>query len=122
MGEKSGTRWRQIRARALADPAARAQYERTYRMVLLTRQLLQAIDAERERAGLTKAELAGRAGTNPAAIRRLLTSDSGNPTLRTVIGVADALGLEISIQARKEPGECAGEAEIQGCATGVGGE
>src|SRR6266540_3508119 len=84
-------RWEQIRARKLADPAAREQYERTRRAVILTRQILQLVDSERERAGLTKAELAQRAGTNPAAIRRLLTSGSSNPTLRTLLVVFDAL-------------------------------
>ena len=101
MGETKSGRWEQIRARKLADPTAREQYERTRRAVILTRQILQLLDAERERAGLTKAELAQRAGTNPAAIRRLLTSESSNPTLRTLLVVFDALGLEFSLRPRK---------------------
>src|SRR6266536_334654 len=101
MGDTKSGRWEQIRARKLADPAAREQYERTRRAVILTRQILQLVDSERERAGLTKAELAQRAGTNPAAIRRLLTSGSSNPTLRTLLVVFDALGLEFSLKPRK---------------------
>lgn len=100
MPEKAHDRWSEMRARALADPAARDRYERTYQYVRTIRRVLQAIDAERERAGLTKAELARQIDANPATIRRLFTSSTSNPTLKTVVELADALGLEVSVQAR----------------------
>jgi DNA-binding phage protein len=103
MTEKHVGRWEQIRAQRLATPDARERYEQTRQAVLQTRQLLQLIDAEREKVGMTKAELAARVGTNPAALRRLLTSESGNPTLRTLISIADVLGLEVSITAKGRP-------------------
>jgi transcriptional regulator with XRE-family HTH domain len=56
------------------------------------------IDAERRQAGLTKAELAQRIGASPAAVRRLFTADSANPTLRTVLELVDALELEMSLK------------------------
>ena len=89
MAEKTAGRWGQIRTQKLDSPDARERYEQTRRAVLQTRLLLQLIDAEREKAGMTKAELAERVGTNPAALRRLLSSESGNPTLRTIISIAD---------------------------------
>ncbi len=92
------SRWAEIRSRTLSDPAMRQRYERTRRSVAAVRQVLQTIDAARERVGMTKAELAERAGTNPAAMRRLLTSGSSNPTLRTLIEVSDALGLEMVVR------------------------
>lgn len=94
-------RWAEIRERALADPAMRERYERTRRSVTATRQLLQLIDAERERAGLTKAELAERVGATPSAVRRLLTAEDSNPTLRTLLGLFDALDLEFSVKPKK---------------------
>lgn len=100
MAASRSDRWSKIRERTLVDPATRARYERTRRSVLATRQVLQLIDAERERAGLTKSELAERIGTSPATVRRLLTSDSANPTLRTILDLFDALDLEFALQPR----------------------
>lgn len=97
-------RWSRIRSRKLADPVARERYERTRQSVSSIRRVLQLVDAERERAGLTKAELAQRVGASPAAVRRLLTSEASNPTLRTVLDLFDALGLELSLRP-KAPGQ-----------------
>ena len=97
----SSSRWEQFRERLLQDSEAREQYERTFRTTVEIRHLLQAIEAERERAGLTKAELARRAGTNPAALRRLLTAETSNPTLRTLLAVFDALGLELALRPKQ---------------------
>lgn len=61
----TASRWDEIRTRKLADTATLERCEQTRRSVAATRQVLQLIDAERERAGFTKAELARRVGTNP---------------------------------------------------------
>jgi len=94
------SRWSAIRDRALAKPLARERYDRTRNSVLAIRHVLQAIDGERERAGLSKSDLARRVGTTPAAIRRLFTSPSANPTLRTILDLSDALNLEVSLRPR----------------------
>ncbi len=101
MAESKPSRWAQIRERRLAEPELHERYERTRRSALLTHQLLQLIDAEREKAGLTKAELASRIGTNPSAVRRLLTSGTSNPTLRTTLSLLDVLGLELSVKPKQ---------------------
>ena len=98
MAMQDTDRWEQIRIRTLTDPETRDRYDRTRRAVLRGRQVLQLIDAERQRAGLTKAELARRAGMHPAAVRRLLSSDSGNPTLQTLLEVSDVLGLDFTLK------------------------
>ncbi len=49
------------------------------------------------RAGMSKTELARRVGVNPSAMRRLLTAETANPTLKTMLGLFDALGLEVSL-------------------------
>ena len=101
MAESKPSRWAQIRERRLAEPGMQERYERARRSALLTHQLLQLIDAEREKAGLTKAELASRIGTNPSAVRRLLTSGTSNPTLRTTLSLLDVLGLEVSVKPKQ---------------------
>lgn len=52
------------------------------------------------RSGLTRADLARRAGMQPAGVRRLLGKNNDhNPTLSTLSAVANALGYEVRIQA-----------------------
>jgi DNA-binding phage protein len=59
------------------------------------------LDGLRKELGMSKAELAREVGKNPAVIRRLLTA-SGNPELRTVIALAQALGAEVQIVPREK--------------------
>jgi ribosome-binding protein aMBF1 (putative translation factor) len=61
-----------------------------------------ALDGLRDERGLSKAELARQIGKNPANVRRTLTAP-GNPELRTIIAMADALGAEIKIVRRRWP-------------------
>src|SRR4051794_37805458 len=100
MDNRRTGRWAQLRERVLETDADRRRYEQTKRTVIFVRRLLQRIDAERERAGLTKTDLAERIGASPASVRRLFTSQSANPTLRTVVELFDALGLEVQVQRR----------------------
>ena len=58
-------------------------------------QLVRALDERREELGLTKAELARRAGLAPEVVRRLFSIDSPNPTATTLVALADALDLEV---------------------------
>ena len=59
--------------------------------------ILLAIDQERERQGLTKQELAKRAGLQPAAVRRVFLGQS-NPTLSTLSALTAALRCDVNIQ------------------------
>lgn len=90
-------------ARRLASPASQARYEHKRDTLIAVRRILQAIEEERERQQLSKAELASIAGMPPAAVRRLLTAEGSNPTLRTVVSVADALGFEIELKPASTP-------------------
>jgi ribosome-binding protein aMBF1 (putative translation factor) len=92
------SRWSVIRERALTDPEVRHRYARTKHATVLTREVLMRIDTERERAGISKAELARRIGTSPSVVRRLFTSQASNPTLRTVIDMLDVLGVDLELR------------------------
>ena len=56
---------------------------------------LRTLDDERARRGMTKAQLAERAGLQPAAVRRVFCGEA-NPTLSTLSALAAALDLDVS--------------------------
>lgn len=58
--------------------------------------VLEAMDRERVRQGLSKQELASRAGLQPAAVRRVFTNGH-NPTLATLSQLAEALGTSVEV-------------------------
>jgi ribosome-binding protein aMBF1 (putative translation factor) len=91
-------RWAKIRERTINTPEEKARYEVTKRAIIKTRQLLMEIEVARERAGLSKAELARRMSADPSAIRRVFSSPTSNPTLRTVLDMLSALDLNFEIR------------------------
>lgn len=58
---------------------------------------MRSLEAVREEADVSKAELARRTGTRPEAMRRLLTTKTANPTLATVMSVARSLGYKLAL-------------------------
>jgi DNA-binding phage protein len=64
--------------------------------------VLRALDEAREHAGLSKADLAQKAGLPEASIRKLFSSQTANPALKTLSKLAGALGLKITLA--KRPG------------------
>lgn len=66
----------------------------------LAADLIRDIESERRRLGMSKAALARKIGKQPAAVRRLLTTEC-NPELYTLIELADALGLNVTLSRRR---------------------
>ncbi len=66
--------------------------------------LMRRIDAARTRAGLSKADLARRASAPQESVRRLLTAKKSNPTLQTVVRLAQAGSAALS----REPTRASG--------------
>ena len=62
--------------------------------------LVHALDERRNTLGLSKAELARRAGIAPEVIRRLFSANSPNPTIATLTAIADSLGLVVVARER----------------------
>jgi ribosome-binding protein aMBF1 (putative translation factor) len=82
------------------DPAfaagVRAERERIDAIDAIVRRL----DEERERRGLSKAELARLTDKRAEVVRRLFTAEGSNPTLETVVQIAQALDLELTLAPR----------------------
>ena len=94
---KHSTFWDDL-ARDLEDPEFLREYVVESMRIATVDQVVNAIDAARVAAGLSKAELARAIQKEPATIRRLLSSDNSNPTLGTLAEVAAALGLRITVE------------------------
>ena len=91
--------------RYLAGRAAESGYVEAYedarRRVDAIDRLVRALDERREALGLSKSELARRAELAPEVVRRLFSVDRPNPTIATLMALADALGLELVPQSRR---------------------
>ncbi len=59
--------------------------------------VVRALDERRKALGLSKAELARRAGMRPEVVRRLLGAGPTNPTLTTIVSLASVLSLDITV-------------------------
>lgn len=68
---------------------------RTLGEVLLLHQVFALLKQERERQGLTLAQVSEKAGIDSAALSRLERGESANPTLGTVCRISAALGKAI---------------------------
>lgn len=91
-------------AKRLDDPTFRAVYERSSREIEQTDRVIRALDELRLDAGMSKAELARRIDRNASSIRRLFTASSARPELPLVAAIADALGAEVKVVRKEEPG------------------
>ena len=60
--------------------------------------IIRALDRRRCGLELSKAELARRAGVRPEVIRRLFSAERPNPTLSTLVALAEALDLELAAE------------------------
>lgn len=88
-------------ANRVTDPAYREAYEAARLRIDAIDDVMRALDEARAAMNLTKAELARRAGIRPGAVRRLFSAERPNPTLDTLIALADVLELEIVPSPRK---------------------
>lgn len=59
--------------------------------------MVRALDAAREKSGLSKADLAAAIEARPEVVRRLFTTKQPNPTLSTLIRLAAALGYRVEL-------------------------
>jgi DNA-binding phage protein len=81
----------------LADSTYGASSTRARERIDRVDSVMRAIEERRRELDLSKAELGRRAGLTPEAVRRLLSTDTPNPTLSTLISIADALDLSFAL-------------------------
>jgi ribosome-binding protein aMBF1 (putative translation factor) len=91
---------RRLARRLAEDGEFRAEFERQQRAIATVDEIVNRIDALREKHSMSKAELARAIDKHPASVRRLLTA-KGNPELATVVALADALDADVVVVPRK---------------------
>lgn len=84
--------------RDLEDPDFLREYVAESVRIATIDRMVNELDAARQVAGLTKAELARAIGSEPATVRRLFSSGHVNPTLGTLAEVAAALGMRVTLE------------------------
>ncbi len=97
MAEGKSMFWDDL-AKDLEDPEfLRAYIVESIRIASIDR-LINELDEARDAAGLNKAEVARAINVEPAVVRRLFGAGPVNPTLATVVEVAAALGLRVTVE------------------------
>ena len=90
------------RAQRMRNAAFRKAYERAAREIAQTDQVIRELDSLRVDLGISKAELARRVDRNASSIRRLFTASHARPELPLVAAIADALGAEVRVVAKRK--------------------
>lgn len=95
--------------RAARSPEYRQALEAARARIAAVDSVVRALDERRRDLGLSKAELARQAGMRPEVVRRILGAGPANPTLTTVISLASAMSMDVTISApadRTQSGAC----------------
>jgi DNA-binding phage protein len=85
--------------RAAKSPEYRRALESARSRIAAVDSLVRALDERRRDLGLSKAQLARQAGMRPEVVRRILGAGPANPTLSTVISLASAMSMDVTISA-----------------------
>lgn len=100
---------RYFQERAARSPEYRQALEAARARIAAVDSVVRALDERRRDLGLSKAELARKAGMRPEVVRRILGAGRANPTLTTVISLARAMSMDVTIGApddRTQSGAC----------------
>lgn len=79
----------------LLSGAERASHALRVRALLARNALLTALETARADQGLSKAQLAALAGLEASSVRRLLTSQTANPTTENAFRLMAAMGIKL---------------------------
>ncbi|MCA1844077.1 MAG: helix-turn-helix domain-containing protein [Actinobacteria bacterium] len=82
----------------MENPEFRDEFLRQHARTLTVDRIVNALEDQRETLGVSKADLARHLRGSPPAVRRLLTATNPNPTLVTLVDVAGALGLRLTLE------------------------
>lgn len=95
-------RWRKaVAEEEKYKEATIAQAREVFAKLRIGRDAIAQLRAERERQGLSLADLKERTGMSRAAISKLENDECPNPTTQTLARLASALGMQLDIQLKR---------------------
>jgi DNA-binding phage protein len=94
----------------MKDPDYAEAYDLARARIDAVDDVIRALDERRTAFGLSKADLARRAGLQPEAVRRLFSSGTHNPTLSTISALVAALDAELRLVEPRVPTASPGDA------------
>ncbi len=97
MGAGHSAFWDDLAA-DLKDPQFLRDYVAESIRIATIDRIVNELDAARQAAGISKAELARAINSEPATVRRLFSAGHVNPTLGTLAEVAAALGMRVVLE------------------------
>lgn len=89
---------RVVAERERRQPGFSALVDEEERRVRALDDLTNVVVARLQELGWSRERLAQETGLNAAALRRLLTSESANPTFATLMAMVTALGLRLELR------------------------
>ena len=87
------SKFNQYLAEQLRDPAFKAEYDALEAEFAI----IQAMITARQKTGMTQKQLAERTGIHQSDISKL-ERGNGNPSLRTLIRLAEGLGMKLKVE------------------------
>ena len=81
----------------MKDATFAASYKAAKAEIDAVDQIVRALDQARLDLGMTKADLARSISAKPEIVRRLFTGEGANPTMATVVKLAEALNLRLEL-------------------------
>jgi len=81
----------------MKDSAFASAYTEARAVIDSTDAIIRALDEARLLVGVSKADLARQIEARPETMRRLFTATDSNPTLATVLKLAEALGFHLEL-------------------------
>ena len=105
MARRTGAE-RYFEERAARSPEYQAARDAARARIAAIDGVVRALDERRRDLGLSKAELARQAGMRPEVVRRILGAGPANPTLSTVISLASAMSMDVTISGPADHTQC----------------
>lgn len=97
---------RYFEERAARSPEYRQALKAAREHIAAVDSVVRALDERRRDLGMTKAELARQAGMRPEVVRRILGDGPANPTLATVVSLASAMSMDVTVGASDDRTRC----------------
>jgi ribosome-binding protein aMBF1 (putative translation factor) len=89
----------------MESPSVARAYRESRTKINAVDEIVRSLDQARLTLGMSKAALAMAISVKPEIVRRLFTTSNPNPTLETVVKLAQALGYNLQFVRRTKVGQ-----------------